>query len=278
MRLSLFENYGAKNSVPVFDAFRKGAVRLGFTVTSHDVDADVAVIWSRLWAGRMKSNQVIWKRFHDQGKPIMVIEVGSLRRNLTWKISLHQKGRPDSYGHGIDISRPARLGLDLVPWRTVGDRIIIACQRTDSHQWQDQPRIDDWLTHVIDQLRSHTNRKIVIRSHPRQSLPTRYQCSQPKPIPGSYDDFDFLQSIQGAHAVINVNSGPGILSVMQGIPVFVQASSLAAPVGNLDLTDIESPLMPDRSKWFLDICHTEWTLPEIESGWPISRLFEQPFG
>lgn len=100
----------------------------------------------------------------------------------------------------------------------------------------------------------------------------------PKAVPNTYDDYDFSQVLAHAHAVVNWNSAPGSLAVINGVPAFVGPTSLAAPVANIDLSQIESPVMPDRSRWFLEICHTEWTIDEIRSGLPISRLFLPPFG
>lgn len=277
MKISLFENYGAKNSAPVFAAFKQGAQIAGFAVGSHDLTADAAVIWSRLWAGRMRENQVIWQRFHDSGRPVIVLEVGTLRRNHTWRMSLHRPGRADFFGHGIDIDRPAKLGLSVRPWRSSGEHILIACQRTDSQQWAGQPAVEQWLGQIMEILSRHTKRPIMIRPHPRQRLPRleHHHIVNPLPLAGSYDDFDFAKSLHNAHAVVNFNSGPGIISVLNGVPAFVGASSLAAPVGNLDLAAIESPLMPDRNRWLLELAHTEWTVDELSTGFPIGRLLQQ---
>jgi hypothetical protein len=61
---------------------------------------------------------------------------------------------------------------------------------------------------------------------------------------------------------------------LNGVPAFVDSTSLAAPVANLNLADIENPSRPDREKWLETIAHTEWTLPEIESGLPLLRLLK----
>ena len=43
-------------------------------------------------------------------------------------------------------------------------------------------------------------------------------------------------------------------------------------LANLDLADIEKPWMPDRTAWLEDIAHTEWTVDELASGYPLQRL------
>ena len=53
MKISLWTKYGALNSQPVFEAFRQGAQRLGYNCRENVTSADVDVIWSVLWRGRM---------------------------------------------------------------------------------------------------------------------------------------------------------------------------------------------------------------------------------
>ena len=280
MRLSLFPNNLALNAQPVVSAFVEGCRRCGFVTVENDVNADVAVIWSLLWAGRMKPNQEVWSRFRRQNKPVIFLEVGMLKRNHTWRMGVYREDGSVDYGRGLDVTRIERFASMLKPWRDRGDRIIVASQRAESQQWQGMPDPSIWLQQVVDQIRMHSDREILIRPHPRQTVRMPKGCLRidPMHLPGTYDDFDFDHTILGAHAVINWNSGPGSQAIIQGVPAFVGPTSLAAPVANLDLSQIERPVMPDRNKWFQDICHTEWTLDEIGSGLPVSRLFLPPFG
>jgi hypothetical protein len=114
----------------------------------------------------------------------------------------------------------------------------------------------------------------VIRPHPRQRIANIPGCviESPKPIPGTYDSFDYDQCLKTTWAVINHNSGPGSQAILNGVPAFVDASSLAAPVANLDIANIENPLRPNREEWLERIAHTEWTQEEIASGEPLIRL------
>ncbi len=89
MKFSLWTQYGALNSSPVFDAFRKGAQSLGFTCTDNTTDSDVDVIWSVLFHGRMAPNRGIWEKNKITGKPTVVLEVGGIKRGTTWKIGLN---------------------------------------------------------------------------------------------------------------------------------------------------------------------------------------------
>ena len=274
MKFGIFDKFGAKNSVPVFQALRQGLDNLGFHHANHDMSADVAVIWSVVWAGRMRDNQLVWQHFRSLGRPVIVMEVGMLARDHTWKLAVNGTGSYAYHGQGIDLDRPRKLGIVPAPWRPEGEHVVVCAQRTDSLQWQGQPDMVTWLTTLRDRLKLYTHRPLILRPHPRQRVPmvNGFDLALPQAKVGTYDSFDLDHGLRGAWAVINHNSGPGVQAVLQGVPAFVDASSLAAPVANLDLANIEFPQRPDRGAWFLQLCHTEWRLEEIATGWPIQRL------
>jgi len=273
MKISLFNNFGALNSVPVFAAFEQGLRALDIQSNSHDLDADVAVIWSHLWSGRMRYNQDVWKTFRDSGRDVIVLEVGMLKRGRTWKMGLNGVNRRAWFGQSLQDNRAQTLGMHLQPWQQ-GKNIVIAVQRGDSEQWSGLPEPRVWVEQTVAEIKSVTDRPIVVRPHPRQRIAgiAGVTVRDPRPLANTYDSFDFDTDLANAWCVINENSGPGCQSVISGVPAFVGADSLAAPVANLDLSDIEKPWMPDRTAWLEDIAHTEWTIEEIATGQPFGRL------
>ena len=274
MRVSIFDQYGALNSPPVFAAVRAGLDGLGIEHNSMDTSADVAVIWSQLWHGRMKHNRGEWDTFRNTHRPVVVVEVGMLQRGRTWKLGVNGTGHNAYYGRDLIPNRAAQLRLEARPWTNSGYNIVIAAQRSDSEQWAGQPPTAAWLTETARTIRKYTDRPILIRPHPRQRITDIPGCGieMPQPIPGTYDSFDYERCLSTAWAVVNHNSGPGSLAVLSGVPAFVHSSSLAAPVGNLDLSTINDPVKPDRTAWLERLAHTEWYTDEIATGLPLKRL------
>ena len=170
MRFGIFDKFGALNSVPVFSAFKKGLDRLGYQYASHDTSADVAVVWSVVWAGRMKNNREIWQLFRKSGRPVVVLEVGMIQRGHTWKVGVNGTTLGCYNMHDIDPDRVNKLKLSLKEWTNHGRDIVVALQRSDSQQWSDQPSVESWLNNIVKQLRSATERPIVVRTHPRQRI------------------------------------------------------------------------------------------------------------
>lgn len=277
MKISLFTQFGALNSPAVFEAFAQGLAHLGISHNYNDMTADIAVIWSMVWAGRMKGNQAVWHAFRATKRPVIVLEVGMLKRGQTWKLGLNGTGI-NSYPKDItQQNRPASLGLSLLPWTNAGSSIIIATQRADSEQWQGLPDTDQWVNATVTTLKQYTDRPIIIRCHPRQRISPVPGCTMQTAIkiPNTYDCFDFSSALTNAWAVVNWNSGVGSQSIIAGVPSFTGPTSVAAPVANLHLNSIEEPCRPDRQAWLDFLSHTEWTVAEIATGGPIQRLLKQ---
>lgn len=289
MIFGLFKDYGAKNSGPVFAAFEQGIQKLGHTAVGGHMDMpDVAVIWSVLWNGSMSKNHEVWEHFTKQGKPVIVLEVGGMIRNSTWKVGIGGINSEAYFGHDTDNTsdRLRKMKIKIQPWRlkSYQPRYILICgQHEKSHQWRNMPPMQDWIVKTISEIRQYTDRDIRVRPHPRSPLDMKWTqqvindfndvyFNQPRHISGSYDDYDYEKQLTDAWCVVNWSSNPASQAALNGIPVFTGPQSLAAPISNQRLARIEDPDMPDRQQWANDLMYTEWFLEEIAAGEPLKRL------
>jgi len=279
MIFKLWNEYGAMNSTPVFEAFKKSILEAGHSISKSEKisDADVHVIWSVLFAGRMTPNKHIWMNCKKQNKPVIVLEVGGIKRGTTWKVGLNGINRDASFGSSnMDSTRATELGLHLKPWRNNGDHILICGQHDKSLQWENMPRMSNWVMSIIDEIKTYTDMPIIFRPHPRcrlEHIERQYQNvyrDDPIKLDNTYDDFNL--SFKDCHAVISWSSNPGPQAVLAGIPVFTGPSSLAYEVANTDLSKIEYPNKPNRQQWLNDYAHTEYTVDEIANGIPLKNL------
>lgn len=272
MRFRLYREHGALNSAPIFDAFERGVRNLGHDIVKNN--EDVAVIWSVLWAGRMRANQQIYNHCLANNKPVIIIEVGNFVRNITWRICLNNINGLGKFGNdqNLDIQRPQKLGISLKPITNLRKpEILIAAQHEKSQQWIGMPSMPLWTAGVISKLRAYTDRKIVVRPHPRSPFSVSFnnvRMEMPRAVRGSYDDFDINYQY---HCVINHNSGPAVQAAINGIPIICDQSSLAAELSD-KIENIENISLPDRDEWFVKLSHTEWTVDEIAQGIPLSRI------
>ena len=247
----------------------------GRLIQADSMDSDAAVIWSVLWNGKMRANQAVYEHYRAQGKPVIIIEVGALYRNTTWKISVNNITADGYYGHteNLDWDRPKRLGVTLADTAFNRPEILIAAQHQHSLQVADLPSVEAWIYKQILRIKQFTDRPMVVRPHPRSVLSTKLLPSdvvfeEPHPLKHTYDSFDMHFD---CHAVVNYNSGPGIQAAISGTRPIVDISSLAYPV-SVSYAELEQPYLIDRNRWLVEICHTEYTLNEIQQGTWLKRI------
>jgi hypothetical protein len=275
MRFSYYPSQCAQNSIPVMQAVLDAVRQRGHTVHENGMSSDVAIVWSVLWHGRMGLNQQVWQTYQDTGRPVVVIDVGALNRGTTWKVALTNINADGYYGHTeqLDMDRPKKLGITLSAPTTNYSDILSAGQHAKSLQVVALGNQEEWVNNQIAKLRLVTDRRIVVRPHPRSNmnrnlLPSDIIFDTPQPILNTYDSFNMNFQY---YAVVNHNSGLGIQVAMAGVRPIVDVSSLAHPV-SIDMKDIEQPYTVDREQWLIEICHTEYTVNEIKQGLWLNRL------
>jgi hypothetical protein len=139
--------------------------------------------------------------------------------------------------------------------------------------------MEGWIIDQVERLRAVTDRPIVVRPHPRSALdraglvhmPPDVIIEQPVKIVDTYDSYNLAFD---CHAIVNHNSGPGIQAALAGTRPIVDSTSLAHPV-SIAHADIDRPYDQDRDQWLVEICHTEYTVQEIQQGLWLRRLDAQ---
>jgi hypothetical protein len=172
MRVAYFPNQCAQNSVPVMQAMLDSLRDQGHSIEQNTWDADAVIIWSVLWAGRMSANQAVWSHYRNLGRPVIIVDVGALYRGETWKVALNSITANGYYGHteDLDWDRPRKLGISLAINLSRNPRIVIAAQHARSLQVVGLVSMEGWIVQQVEQLRTVTDRPIVVRPHPRSPL------------------------------------------------------------------------------------------------------------
>jgi len=287
MKVSFFTQNSSKAGKPVFEAMMKAVNewKCNDSVVENDMDADVAVIWSLLWNGRMAPNRAVWNEFHKQGKPVVVLEVGGLNRNVTWKVGINGINAKANFCNktNLDVDRPSKLGIKLKAWNLLGDNIIICGQHQKSDQWRNLPHIDQYYENRILEIRNHTDIPILIRDHPRHQRSIHYneeinlkkkygvKYMSANHVEGTYDNFDFNKALETAKLVVSESSNPAMEATINGVAAWTGPESLTYPV-SVHPKDLDN-LRPNREQWLVELAHTEWTVEEISECIPWSRLW-----
>lgn len=168
-----------------------------------------------------------------------------------------------------DGSRAAAFDLRPMPWRKPGGPIVIAGMGPKGAR-AERYNPTAWERDAIAQIKKHTDRRIIYRPKPN--------WEGAAPIPGT--EFapgkgDLLDVIRGAHAVVSHHSNACVEGLQAGIPSFVWGG-VAEPLSLQDLSQIESPLLPDsRQQWLNDIAWCQWSVAEMAEGLPWRHLKDE---
>lgn len=160
------------------------------------------------------------------------------------------------------------IGIDLQPWRTTGDHILICLQRNGGWSMAGL-HVVDWCNNIILKLKKYTSRPIIVRVHPGDKRASQY-LKLIHPSVHISSNQNILDDFFNAHAVVTYNSSPGVAAAIEGIPVFVTDPnpkvSQAYDIANTDLSLIETPLTPDRQQWIEKISMCHFNFKDLKSG------------
>lgn len=160
------------------------------------------------------------------------------------------------------------LNLDLKPYRQNGNHILICLQRNGGWSMKGLDVIK-WLTQTISQIKSVSNRPIVIRSHPGDKKIKSFLNIKQKNVTLS-NNLSLKDDLKNAWATVVYNSSPSVASIIEGVPAFLTDPqpeySQSLEVANLNIANIENPELKDRQSWIekLSMCH--WNFEELRSG------------
>lgn len=165
-------------------------------------------------------------------------------------------------------------GVDLKPWRTSGEHILILCQRPKGWNMFGNDQ-DHWLEKTIDKIRKISpKRPIVIRMHPGdgsrfkqiEKINKRYSGKTERIFTSNNENI--RDDLVNCWCTVGYNSTPNVVSLIEGVPAYVEdpVHSWAADVAFTDLTQIKDPPLPDRSNWINKIANIHWSNQEVRDG------------
>jgi hypothetical protein len=206
-------------------------------------DDNAIVCYGQVWG-----TEVLLQKATARGRPFWHIDNGFWRPG---------RGQLDGYyrfcfrgmtARFLPLASPMRAraqGVKLKPWRRGGRHVLLGLpgEEFGCGIGLDMP---EWIASIMRELPRRTHRPIVVRE--RRSM-----------VP-------LTDHLRDCWAVVTHSSNIAVDAAVAGIPVFVAETSSAAPVGNLDLADLENPRMPDREQWFSSLACQQFTPAEMASG------------
>jgi hypothetical protein len=160
--------------------------------------------------------------------------------------------------------------MDLKPWRTAGNHILITLQRPLGWSMRGHDLMS-WLTQTIGTIKQHTDRPIVMRWHPGdwKAYPRYADLLRNYNVTLSPQGRHITEDLINCWALVCHNSTPSAVAPIEGIPSFITDDPLysqAGDIANTDLSLIETPVMPDREQWIRKLAQCHWSFDDVRSG------------
>lgn len=157
-----------------------------------------------------------------------------------------------------------RLNLELKPWRSNGNHILVCGQRDGGWSMKGVD-MNQWVLETVQHIRKATDRPIVVRAHPKNPVNAKL-FRQFANVQMSTNQ-SLQQDLSNAWASVFFNSSSCVASVLSGVPVFASDSDCVAwQIATQDITQIEKPLTPTREQWLWDLSAAHWTDEESRAG------------
>jgi hypothetical protein len=217
------------------------------TLGSPPPGPDPFAVWGQAWLALRAIPPAI-----DAGRPFWQIDNG-----------FYRPAGGSAYGYyrftyrsmaAILLRDPPRvreqLEIAMRPWRREGRHILLALPGRDFGKAMGLP-VPRWIAGIVARLRAATDRPVIVRPK-----------GDPTPL------FDHLRN---CWALVTHSSNVAVDAVIAGVPVFVEPTSPAAPVGRTDF-DFEHPAMPDRAAWWASLMAQQFSLDEMGNGFACARM------
>lgn len=159
--------------------------------------------------------------------------------------------------------------MDLQPWRTQGQHILICLQRPMGWSMRGY-NLMDWFQSTLHTIRQHSDRPIVVRWHPGdwKNFPKNENFRRYN-VTLSPQERHITQDLVNCWALVCHNSTPSSVASIEGVPAFITDDPgycQAGDVANTDLSRIENPILLDRERWIRKLAQCHWSFDDLRSG------------
>lgn len=239
------------------DAFLQGLRACGFEVHGYPRQeprpGDTLLTWNRYG-----HNHAIACRFERAGARVWVAENGYLGRewrgSYWYSIAQGHHNGAGRWWNGED-SRWDDWGVELQPWRTEGQEIVVLATRHIGPPHIAEPK--GWAEGIARQLAHTTRRPVRVRAHPGENRPL---------VPLGED-------LANAWAVVTWGSGAALKALAMGVPVLYGFPQwIGAPAAQRVELIHQGRFLGDRLPMFRRLAWGMWNLEEIQRGEPFQCL------
>jgi hypothetical protein len=273
----------------VLESFARGCSG-EITTSGNTKGFDCAVIFGSYKKERGKSAHRGKGRIIESGMPYVQLETQLIGRPIT--TAFHKEFRVGVNGFlwddakwGFDYIQHDRSkkvfernGYDVdVPWKDTGQYILVCMQKVGDASMRGKD-VFEWTENTVNEIRKHSQRKIVIRPHPLYRKSSLHKSLKEKVVQISdvhwqeadvkEPDFVPIQDqLEEAWCTVTYTSGTGVDAVINGVPnIACDTGSMVYDVSSKNISEIENPYRGSKKEWANKISHCQWSVDEFESG------------
>lgn len=260
---TIIANHRAKHQLDHQKALADGLKARGIGSVLSGSESHVETDLVACWGWR------VGKRLRDRGHNVLVMERGYIGdrfayTSLGWN-GLNGFARFPEYA--LDRTRFDRLNITVKPWKKWGDYALILGQVPQDASLRGRDLVP-WYSDIARDIITEYQIPVSFRPHP--DLAKKGLSQDIKNADVSRGTLD--EALEKAAFSICFNSNSSVDSVIAGVPCIVaDRGSMAYEVCS---TDLDRLYRPDRTEWLYRLAYKQWTIDEIQSGYPIKSLMD----
>jgi len=272
MKIGVFHPEDNAEHIETLKAFTEGLRASGETVfwgpfqTYNMCDFDLAIVFGigKKYVKASWQRGAIIETQQMAGKNVLILEKGFIKRDTHYMVGLNGLNNRANFNlksRVMPSDRFEKLNVDLKPWRTEGEHVLLIGQVPWDASVQHTDHIA-WLTNTAAWINSQTSRTVIFRPHPLAAKAT-------PSIFGTQRSNRSLESdLRKAHAVVTFNSNTGVDALLEGIPAYAddEGSMIYSVCNRLKNNAIDCPSLYNRETWAYNLAYTQWNYEEMRSG------------
>jgi len=216
--------------------------------------------------GLWGNSRDIIHEYVDAGKKSIFFDLGYWGRHDGGRLKGYHRIAIDGYHAKFDNTdcSPVRFNKFKIKTKSFDNsgEYILLCGQSAKAAWVYNLSPEEWEKQTIEEIRKYTDRPIWYVPKP--------SWLDKKPISGTiYCDGPVEQYLGDCKAVVTHHSNSGVHALALGKPVFTQEGISKSLVGELDLSKIESPMIPseeERDMFLFNVAQWQWSVDEISGG------------
>ncbi len=224
------------------------------------------VCWG-IYKSRMAKQRADFRDLQAEQKRIgslVVLERGWVHREHYYSVGWDSINGLARHPEPGSVDRWAQLGVELRPWRSGGEEVLVVGQVPWDTSCQHVPHAE-WVRETCRALRPKHSR-LAFRPHPLQ----------PNAVPVGSLAVDLVdtkrslgEALHAAKLVVTFSSTVGVDAVIRGVPTVARD-----PMSMVYDLCADTPT-PDRSDWAHALAYKQWSLPEMSAGMPWLHLHSE---